>query len=88
MNTDNINEYGELVWLGWNSIMENYLDNNPNIEYFVFGVKGETEEVQVGNPKTLYYIVFTLDNFKALLEKKTPHGNGKYHFYFAANKKI
>lgn len=88
VNTDNINEYGELVWLGWNSIMENYLDNNPNIEYFVFGVKGETEEVQVGNPKTLYYIVFTLDNFKALLEKKTPHGNGKYHFYFAANKKI
>lgn len=88
VNADNINEYGELVWLGWNSIMENYLDNNPNIEYYVFGVKGETEESQEDNSKTLYYIVFTLDNFKALLEKKTPHGNGKYHFYFAANKKI
>lgn len=36
VNEENINEYGELVWLEWNSIMENYLDNNPNIEYFVF----------------------------------------------------
>ena len=43
VNEENINEYGELVWLEWNSIMENYLDNNPNIEYFVFGVKGATE---------------------------------------------
>ena len=88
VNEENINEYGELVWLGWNSIMENYLDNNPNIEYFVFGVKGATEVDPESDKKTLYYIVFNLENFKALLEKKTPHGNGKYHFYFAANKKI
>lgn len=88
VNEENINEYGELVWLGWNSIMENYLDNNPNIEYFVFGVKGSTEDDPERDKKTLYYIVFNLESFKALLKKKTPHGNGKFHFYFSANKKI
>ena len=73
----NESKYGPLKWLGWHSIYDKQLQEGLNKEYYIFIVKSE---------KKAFAIIFSENNFKEYLNRKTVDATGKYNFYFGEKK--